>query len=276
MVSKSNKFFLKIGKYFGVLPWLDFRKCELINKWIFRVYPATVAVILFLEFIRLLGTSKRGFNDVTTVTLTTCTLYAIIQSSYVKRMEWMKLFHLYGIAKKEFITKLKESLDLGWRDVYIYMTYVTYLTSIRIVSHFNSTRRNSLLLDVMLIIKLTSDYLPVLFFSILSKGFKILNNYSKRLLIGEKINFNKTPYLNGTTATICRNQYRNLYNISVGVNDLFSWLLAMALFNSLVTMLLFTQFMINRLFSGQLNLNSIFFFGMIFIYRLVSTFSSST
>lgn len=275
MVSKSHKFLLKIGNYFGLLPWINYETCELLDKRMPRVYPAIVASVLLLGFIRITETSKRSFRDSSAATLTTFTIYAIIQSCFIKRREWTKLLQIYGITRNQIFTKLNERLDLDWKNIFLYIFYVVYLTSIRIISHFNADKMNNLIMYIILILKLTSDYLPLWFLSIITKGFKIVNKHSKYLLIGERFEFNKRSCLNGTTSTICRSQYKNVYNISVGFNNLFSWLLAMSLLNSLITMFLFTQFLINQLSTGKLDLNSIFMFAMIFMYRLVSTFSIS-
>lgn len=266
----SYNFLLKIGNICGFIPWINPDNSELVNKMLPRIYPAIITIVIFVNHVLNSPKFFRSVLDWANNLLNFCIIFAILESSYRKRMDWGQLIKHYDQVNKQVKDNFNASLDLGWKPVLIYLTYLTVMIVIRLHSYFENIRDLNFFVDLLLAIKIGVDCNSMMFLAILQKGFRTVNSNAKFIVENYGTIHILPSNLNATTPYHCKKLYENLYNMTICFSRLSEWLLATSLFHLLIVVLLFCQFLLNTLMDGGIEPKHTVMFTAIFLFRLVS------
>lgn len=200
------------------------------------------------------------------------TILLSIHSNYVKKNCWKKLIKLYEVTNQQIGTKLDESLKPGWETILLFVIYAIFLILMRVQGHISDYDNDNFVMDLILYIKLSSEYLVITFLMLLLKGFKLVKKRTKFLLSDcsdTSSSINRVTHLTVTKTIFCKKLYKNLYNMTACFNQVFGWLLTATFLQFLLTVLVFAQNFI-LVMNQQVNLAFSTFLWMTFIFRLVS------
>lgn len=262
-------FQIRLAQVFGLVSWVELEAFELVDKIPYKLCPLIPASILFLEQSMRALTAK-SVTKIPPLMLNFLNIFSIFQSTYVKKKEWIRLLQLYEVTNKQIHSRTSGSIYLGGKPFLITFSYMILLLVSRTISHYYSPRRYGLLVDLTLCIELVEDSLVIYLLAMLAKGLKMVNREAKHLLIENVIMNIGDKRMHRSTPAFSRHLYRNIYQMSVCINDIFSWMIASNLISYLIKFCVALQNMIHMISTGQLVTSSVIRFALSFAYRTVS------
>lgn len=236
MKVNSYKLFLRIGMVCGLVPWFNEKKNSLVDALWAKMYPGVFFVVTLI--VRLMYTNI-NLNEVLFVTSSSCINFTVVVTVYTKRKYWKKWFKLFRITHTKIKSKFTGSIRLGWYTI----------------------------------LKFTTQYLLIVFSEILTKGFEVLNknceNPHGEIVPGITFVFD----IRAINVSVYKGIYRNLYDMSVTLNELFSYLLAMSLLDLVISITNFFNYLVCLQKDDELNMEKIAIFIIFIVFEAVSMFS---
>lgn len=269
MIKNLYEFYIKIGQVTCFIPWSDLQKCQLMETGYVKILPGAVITGILLLFIYQSEAFLKDFN-VSNFFIVFSTLYLCITSVYLNRNSWRKWICLYEKTNQQLKSKLGGSLELGWSSILCPTFYLTSLTIIRIFLHISGHEGDKYVMDIIVYIIITFDVLTIVFLSIIKKGFKILNKNSRRLISrnGKKMRHIISD-LETEGAVICKNIFKDLYQLSICFNDLFGWLFVITMMRLIIIICTFSLLLLTVVTHEAWDFSSLVFVAAV-MYRLVS------
>lgn len=267
MKKTPHNFILRIGNVLGFVPWINFNKNVLLNKKFTKIYPGLVAMGVFLEF---------GFK---TDSQMNSLLYAIvgfgifftaISGTYTKRKFWQKWIKLFEMADTKLRTKFDETLDVSWGTIVVFLLYATLWPMMQIFHVFDEQENVNWPGILVTNMRVFAECLPILLLNTLSKGFKILNRHSEHLGFEDDTRIIVVANKSRTNASLYKNLYKNLADMSSCFNELFRWLFATCLLEFLILVTAAMNLLINFKYENKLDSKNIAVLAVFFISEMVS------
>lgn len=270
MVRKTQVVLLKLGSLLGLFPWIDFEKHYAVNKKVHTVFPAIIMGIIMVNYcISLIWQIEHNFFDNTLFVETFSTLLVIFNSCYFKRTEWKQFFQTYWVTESLMENELHEVLDVGLKYHIFFIFYLCCLITKRTISTYQNLLHD-FFVDFVQVIRLMTDFVPILLLSILTKGFKAVNKYPKQLVKDDRSDLTESND-NGLNTDLCKKMYMHLYCLSYYTQNIFGWIITYNIFTYIIIFISCVQYYIVLLYVGQMQTTLI---GLVFatLYRLVSNF----
>lgn len=267
MALSSFHFYFKLSQIFGIVPWINMETLELSNRIASKMYPIVLSMIILIQMCVqfIFSTHVINFSH---LILAVTKIISTLDSIYIKRSKWMKFLHFYGVSNRQ----IDLTLYIGVRPILILVYYSLYLLVLRILSHSMTFEMSDLLVDLLFYVKLIEDCLAIYVLSILHKGFKTVNRFTRHHLngiLGVNISGSRSS---GITPAACKKLYRNLFEISVNTNEIFGCTLGSSLFIFVVRLCLSVQFIINLTTTQKFDNYLVIRFTLVFLYRTVSNY----
>lgn len=262
-------FFLQVCTFFGFVPWINFSENQLVNSRWAIFFSIFSAVIIYSFNVYWILINDEDFFGLVTIILLSCWVCIYIRSTCLKRKGWNDLMQLFQTTDVELKKKYNRSLEVGWISAVAYLPYVALIVCSRIYLHPTDWRIMVFLMDAITLLRFSVLYMTGMALNILSRGLKVVTKLTKNLQ--RKTEFNIIDS-NAVETSMCKDLYKNLYEISSCFNDLFGWLWSCMFLNFVVVTCIAAHIFIETFIIGQLDeIYNMTYYGFIFGFNLVST-----
>lgn len=234
-------FFIKIGKIFGIVPWYLGKTDRRYKIWsrAYYLFMATgICLLLILD--------KLEHFEEQIAAFTCCLmLFIMMTSSITKKKIWQKWMKLYKMTDQKYMNNLGQKLTIDWKTRLLLLLYTSMNFSLETFNHYagHSEFRISKVIVIQILIFL--HYFPIVWLHALTNRLRTFNKYSKRLYIEKEIDVVLVISTKEMNANAWKQLYKNLFDMSLCLNELFSWIIAIALLDTF----LFTCSNMNRVIS---------------------------
>lgn len=263
-----HNFLIKVGNISGFIPWVNLSKNTLESSVWAKTYSGYVVVFICVTyFIQCL---KLQVSELINVSLLYSTLLTIVSGTFIHRKHWQHWFKFYRICDKMIKGKLNETMEPKWRENWQILASSLILSCLT-VGTMVIENTNELGFHILYVtMRLFLYILPIFFLMILQKGFKLLNRCSEYQNYREHV-VNMASEITVNNASFCRILYRNLFSMSVCLNNVFNWVFVTTLLDLLIGICYYLNEMVTLKYNKKLNLENTIQLSWYFIFNIVST-----
>lgn len=257
----AHYLFLKIGIIFGLVPYMNYKKNNSFIKTVIKVYPIAIEGVLFIACVL---EEKKQLSYMIYIVLSFVTIASLTSTSYTKKRFWSKWIKLYEITNTVDLRE-NRSLRCDWALIIKFLQYLAVDSFMQIFYSFSSGHFK-IFIGLRAYMKLTTQYLPIIFCNILCKRFEYLNGCLE-LLRREHIAVSVLKRTK-TKPSFYKSFYKNLFVMTVCFNKLFGWFLALWILELLISVCMFLNFTMKE----ELDYITIFMFTSFVVLESVSIF----
>lgn len=207
--------FVIIGCCFGFIPWISLRKKVLTNKLWANVYTSTVTLVFFLGLLQ-----QFGLRFVIALLFSNAPYHVLIFVTFTKRKYWENWIRLYEVTDRLVKVNLNKRLKIGWKTFFMLIIYLSIFIAFSVGQTFNANYNLDFLRIFVMFMRCFAECLPIIFSTLLTEGFKILNGNVKNFIIRDKPEMHEIE-INSTNLFVHKSIYKNLYDMSVSFNKVF-------------------------------------------------------
>lgn len=222
---------ITLCRFLSYIPWKFNRR----EKTYQPIYSSIMIMVVFVDFIFL---KSINIKFIITGLLMKCVRLTLIIQTMVNDNVWNKWFKMYEVTHWQFKSALKQTLNLKSNDYWIMISYIVLILSRQVYLCLTETDFCFFSL-LMMYMRFFSTYLPIMFLQILKSGFQILSKYSKDLFVNKG---KPKMRMNNRVGRSHMMLYKSLFELSICFNQLFGWLLALCMGNTLISICSFFQF----------------------------------
>lgn len=253
--------FFKIGYCFAFIPF-NFK---------FRIFNQAYATIVTMAVF--LGVFRDIFEDPRRKTMSILFFIIIFTSicSIWKTRIWKKWFQLYMKIDSEHKNIFNSPLSFDWPTIWSFLFYISIIICTSVSIYLSSEDYYIIIRTILGYMRFYAIFLPIVHLKILTKGFKILNEYTRCLQSENEIEVIYRMKMNKRNIISCQRLYNNLYNMTECFNKLFSTFLGWCLMDFLISACSWCYFIISTEWNVQTT-PLIMYYVLFYGYRTVSIF----
>lgn len=267
MKTTPHNFLLRIGNILGFVPWIDFDKNVLVKKIWTKIYPGLIALGVLLEFGFM---TEVQLNSVLFAIVGSAIFFSAIYGTYTKRSYWQKWIKLYEITNTKMRNIFNETLDLNWGIILVFLLYAMVWPMMQVFHVFDNQRNINWPGMLVTNMRVFAECLPIFLLTTLLKGFKIYNRYCEQFIFEEDTRIIVVTNKTRSNASMYKNIYKNLSEMSSCFNELFRWLFATCLLEFLILVTAGMNLLINFKYENKLDSTNIAVIAVFFVSEMVS------
>lgn len=258
--------YVLIGRVFCFIPWKIQKNTLKSNIWNKIHFFVIVSVIFGSVGVHLHDNLE---NSVAAI-LVLGTLSLVAVGTITKRRLWRRFDKLYEMTDSGLKMKLHKSIELDWKLFVYFLLYVAILFAFQIQLQLRNSYVIFFFKCWIVLMKYYTSTLTVILANILLKGLEALNHFMNFSSETDGVYHLVSSSTDKRVRTYYR-IYRNLYEMSVCVNELIGWLTVMMFFECLVSLLLYLNLGIRITLDHTRNANVSFMIFSWCFHVLVST-----
>lgn len=243
--------FIIVGIIFGKFPCIRSEKHK-VSHLFAKLYPGVMAFLIITYYIFLLKAQFHKSISLIKLMVYSLSIFTTIMGTYIFKQEWKDLFELFQAFRTSLRTKLYDSKNISVKVAGLIIIHSIYFVASRILKYCYGNRTD-IVDSVIMYTAFYPNLILLVFLVIFEEGFKEINRYWTNIAKWYRINLKiKT----GKNTVFCKHMYETLYKMYILYQKATSWILVMFLLESVVSSILFTNYILGSSSLSELTLVS--------------------